>query len=123
MHFNLLFRMGTHMKRYIGTTADSVSNAKSKFYKRADHISSMQGVGRQIESMLDDELQQYFELHPEYADDWYDDEAGCKIIPPSEDRFYPSNELKQFARDNGFILARATSKQVPDYDWYVKPAN
>lgn len=110
------------MKRYIRSTSstDVETRAKDKFYGRIEYEQRMKGLGNQIEDMLRKETEAYLQEYPEYRE-WWDDAADCKVVPDRSARFYPSNELRAFAKENGFKLTRAASKYVPDYDWYVTP--
>ncbi len=106
------------MKRYIKSN-DADRIAVKKFIERNNYLNAMKGTGEEIEKMLHEELDEYLKLHPEYEHDWFDDEHDCRIVLPKDERFYPSKELRKFAKNNGFELRRSTSKYVPDYDWYV----
>ena len=106
------------MKRYL-----RCDSAHRMYDDRMNYLSKMDELGgAEIEDMLKAETNQYLADYPE-AEDWYDSEKRCRIVPPRELQFRPSRELQELAKSRGLAIKRTPSKHVPHYQWYVTPIN
>ena len=103
------------MKRWIHAN----DSAYKMVQRRNNHYKMSQDATFQdIERMLDAEIEDYLKDNPE-ARDWWDDELDQLVSMPASRRFRPSKELGHYAKENGYIRERPTSKRVPPYQYFV----